>query len=118
MLPVFGDDRRRLINLGGVSSASSHATILEQAKALRSERLDNKRKEEKAIRLQAWWRGLTAARTARAQMRTAFQDDVTGITGLRCLVLIGDDQMLAKWSEAVYAMGDGVLGVCLICTVC
>jgi ubiquitin-protein ligase E3 C len=40
-------------------------------------------------------------------MRRAFEADVEGITGLRCMVLIGMDQeVLGKWSQTV--AGNGV----------
>jgi ubiquitin-protein ligase E3 C len=108
MLPLFDDDRRRHINLGGASSASTHTAILDQAKARRTERLENKRRQENAVRLQARWRGLRDARLARREMRQAFENDLTGITGLRCLVLIGrDDDVLGKWSSTMVERGEG-----------
>lgn len=108
MLPTFGDERRRPINLGGATSASSHAAILEEAKARRLERHNFKRRQEKAVRLQSWWRGVNEAKIARQAMRKAFEDDVTGITGLRCLVLIGkDEEIIGKWSTTILSTGEG-----------
>jgi ubiquitin-protein ligase E3 C len=104
MIPVWGDERRRPINLGGsTTSASSHAAILDQAKARRLEREDNRRREENAVKLQAWWRGVREARLVREQMKIVFERDVNGITALRCLVLIGrsDERVLGQWSTSM-----------------
>ncbi|KAF8885801.1 hypothetical protein BD779DRAFT_1532475 [Infundibulicybe gibba] len=106
MLPIFGDERRRPINLGGTQSVTTSAGILDGAKARRNERLEQKRKQEKAIRLQAWWRGTREARQVRREMTTMFERDITGITGLRCLVLIGNNNdALRKWSDVVLRSG-------------
>lgn len=60
------------------------------------------------MRLQAWWRGVKYARITRSQMKKMFEDDVCGITGLRCLVLIGgDEEVLGKWSSTIVASGEG-----------
>jgi ubiquitin-protein ligase E3 C len=108
MLPVFDDNRRRRINLGGNSSATTHAAILDQAKARRSEREQNRKRNESAVRLQAWWRGLREVRGVRHELRTAFENDITGITGMRCLVLLGtDDEALGIWSRAMVSSGHG-----------
>jgi ubiquitin-protein ligase E3 C len=41
-------------------------------------------------------------------MKRAFENDVTGITGLRCVVLIGrDDDILGKWSSTMVERGEG-----------
>jgi ubiquitin-protein ligase E3 C len=109
MLPLFGDsDRRRKINLGGTSSATSQAAILDQAKARRTEREDNRRRQDNAIRLQAWWRGVREVRAVRRQMKYEFERDVTGLKGMRCLVLMGgDEDALALWSKTVVDSGEG-----------
>lgn len=107
MLPIFGDERRRQINLGGASSASTHTAILDQAKARRNERQEQKRRQENATRIQAWWRGVQDAKTTRIQMRRMFEEDVTGITGLRCLVLTRDEEVLGKWSSTIVQRGEG-----------
>ncbi|TFK31976.1 HECT-domain-containing protein [Crucibulum laeve] len=107
MIPVFGDENRRKINLGGASSATSHQAILDQARAERNERQKLKRKQESAVKLQAWWRGIQEAQVARKEMRGMFDEDVTGITGLRCLVLIGqDEEIIGRWSSAVMQGGE------------
>lgn len=108
MLPldIFNDNRRRRINLGGAATTTTQAAILDQAKARRSERLDHKRRQESAIRVQAWWRGIIQVRRTRQDMRRIFHDNVTNITGLRCLVLIGrDEEMLARWSTTMLDKG-------------
>ncbi|KAF4562672.1 hypothetical protein EYR36_004066 [Pleurotus pulmonarius] len=98
---MFADERRRKINLGGASSAQSHAIILDQAKARRLEREALRRKQEQATRIQAWWRGQKEARLVRARMLELFARDMFSITGLRCLALTRDEMALESWSTAV-----------------
>ena len=63
---------------------------------------------EKAIQIQAWWRGVREAKHTKMEMRKAFEADVIGITGLRCLVLIGrDEEVLSRWSKAMLELGKG-----------
>lgn len=109
MLPLFGDERRRReINLGGSTSVSSQAAILDQARARRIEREAQRKREESAIRIQAWWRGAREAQRLREELRRVFQEQVTGLTALRCLVLVGqDDELLGLWSERM-AQDDGM----------
>lgn len=104
MLPLFGDERRRReINLGGSTSVTSQAAILDQARARRMEREAQRKREESAIRIQAWWRGAHEARRVRWQLRRVFQEQVTGITALRCLVLVGqDEELLSLWSQRMH----------------
>ncbi|KAJ6545022.1 HECT-domain-containing protein [Mycena vulgaris] len=110
MLPLFGDEKRRQINLGGSSSVSTLSSITDQAKARRAERTEQKRKNDNATRIQAWWRGVSAIRAAKEEMRRVFETDIEGITGLRCVVLIGMDQkVLGKWAQTVVGKGEGSL---------
>lgn len=81
---------------------SSQAAILDQARARRMEREAQRKREESAIRIQAWWRGACEARRVRQQLRRVFQEQVTGLTALRCLVLVGqDEELLTMWSERI-----------------
>lgn len=106
MLPLFGDHRRREINLGGSSSATSQAVILNQARARRIERETIRKRQESAVTIQSWWRGITGARRVRQRLREQFTGDVTGLTGLRCLVLIGQDEdVLDRWATEVLSQG-------------
>lgn len=107
MLPLFGDERRRQINLGGSSSATtSQAAILNQARARRVERETARKRQESAVAIQAWWRGITDARRVRQNLREQFAGDITGLTGLRCLVLIGPDtEFLDGWAAEVLSRG-------------
>ncbi|PSR73718.1 hypothetical protein PHLCEN_2v10437 [Hermanssonia centrifuga] len=112
-LPPFGDSpgqRRRAINLGGSTSQTTQSALLQEARARRQQRNDLKRKQDSATKIQSWWRGRQQARFVREQMRALFQDNATNITGLRCVVLIGsDDLVLAKWSSAMLADGGALL---------
>lgn len=108
MIPVFDDERKRKINLGGVVPATTPAAIIDRVREERLIRAQQKRRVEQAVRIQAWWRGLREARYAKLKMREAFEADVTGMTGLRCLVLIGkDEEMLSQWSKAMLELGKG-----------
>ena len=110
MLPLFDNERKRKINLGGVSSASSRSAILDQVQAQRIERDELKKKQDNAMKIQAWWRGLQQEMMMRNKMRKSFENDVVGITGLRCLALIGrrDEAALAMWSNTMVELGAGM----------
>lgn len=109
MIPAFGDEWKRKINLGGASSSATPASILNRVQAERAARAEHKQRTESAIRIQAWYRGVVDARAAKQQMRRSFQKDILGLTGLRCLVLIGTDaDALAMWSDEVLKGGPGM----------
>ncbi|KAI0755393.1 HECT-domain-containing protein [Daedaleopsis nitida] len=104
-VPLFGDHpnkRRREINLGGNRIAATHTDILQEAKLRRLQRDDLKRRQAAAARIQSTWRGYVAHRAARYRLRTTFEQDITSLTGLRCLVLLGqDEEALGRWSTVV-----------------
>jgi ubiquitin-protein ligase E3 C len=108
MIPIFGDDRKRKINLGGASTASSHRAILEKARAQRDERSAQKRREASAVQVQAWWRGVREKKVVQRELRRVFEADVKGLVGLRCLVLLGsrDESALGIWSREMASGGD------------
>lgn len=110
MIPLFGEDdirKRREINLGGARSAS-YSDILQEAKAQRSQRHDLKRKQDSATKIQAWWRGVSRKEQLRRELKDVFASDVSSLTGLRCLVLLGVDQeALGMWSAAVVSGKQG-----------
>jgi len=104
----FGDERKRKINLGGVSGSTSHTAILQRVQNERLARQEQKRRTDSAVKIQAWYRGLHEARRMKQEMRKAFASDVLGLTGLRCLVLIGrDEEVLGQWARAVLDGGEG-----------
>lgn len=108
MIPLWGEEHKRKINLGGSRSASTHIAILDEAKLRRAERETNRRRQEGAVEIQTWWKGLSERRRIRNEMKRTFQEDVTGLTGLRCLPLIGrDEEALGMWSAAMVAGGSG-----------
>ncbi|KAL1745181.1 HECT-domain-containing protein [Schizophyllum fasciatum] len=107
---LFGDERRRKINLGGASGAYSQSALLDQAKARRIERHALKQKQENALKIQAWWRGVREARCVRRNMRQMLDRDITSLTALRCLILVGqDEEALGKWSQAMSDAGEGAI---------
>ncbi|GLB43810.1 putative HECT-domain-containing protein [Lyophyllum shimeji] len=111
MFTPFGDERRRKINLGGTPSAVTHAALIDQTRARRTERLEQQRRHDNALRIQAWWRGIKEARRARVAIREAFESDLEGLVGLRCLAVIGrnDEQALAMWSDRMISGGPETL---------
>ncbi|KDR81293.1 hypothetical protein GALMADRAFT_1358495 [Galerina marginata CBS 339.88] len=67
----------------------------------------NQRKQpENAVKIQVWWRQALEVRAAKKPLRRLFEGDVTGLTGLRCLVLIGaHDDVLGTWARAMIRLG-------------
>ncbi|KAF8344487.1 HECT-domain-containing protein [Amanita rubescens] len=107
-IPLFAEEGRRRINLGGASSAVSHATIIDSARLKRLERLEQKRRHDSASKLQEWWRGVIQIRQLKKELRARFEADVLGTDGMRCLVLLeNDEEALAIWSRAVLASESG-----------
>ncbi|KXN82656.1 hypothetical protein AN958_02333 [Leucoagaricus sp. SymC.cos] len=99
MIPIFNDERRRRINLGGASTNAGERDVLRNARKEREERREIRRRQENAIKIQAWWRGINEARRTRRELRKTFEADPTSLSGLRCLVLMGhDEEVLGKWS--------------------
>ena len=107
-IPLFAEEGRRRINLGGTSSAVSHSTIIDSARLKRLERLEQKRRHDSACKLQEWWRGVIETKQLKKELRARFEADVLGIDGMRCLVLLdNDEEALAIWSRAVLASESG-----------
>jgi len=107
MIP-FAQEKRRKINLGGATSASSQTDILHSAKARRSAREEIRRRHESALCIQSRWRSFQQSRVVKRILSELFQEDVLGLNGMRALVLIGnDDELLAQWSEGVVRAGYG-----------
>lgn len=114
---LFGDapnKRRREINLGGTHTATSHNDILQEAKLRRIQRDEHRRRQDAARRIQHSWRGFAAQRDVRTRLRSTFEQDITSLTGLRCLVLLGqDEEALARWSTVVLSSRKGALQMML-----
>jgi ubiquitin-protein ligase E3 C len=107
MLP-FAQERRRKINLGGSTSATSQTDLLHGAKARRTEREEIRRRHESARCIQLRWRSSQQSRVVKHILSKMFQEDVLGLNGMRTLVLIGNnDSLLAQWSGAVVHAGNG-----------
>ncbi len=111
-IPLFGDEpgkRRRQINLGGTSTATTQASILQDAKARRLQRQEEKKRQESASKIQSKWRSVKLSREVRGHLREVFDSDVTGLTGLRSLVLLRNDkEALMNWSSATLQLGNGL----------
>lgn len=114
MLPLFdGDDsRKRKINLGGASTAVSYEAVLKQAKADRNERRHAQQRQEAAATLQAFWRSHVERQKVKDRIRERFDENITGLDAMRCLVLLKtDDERLGLWSEAVVNGGECVYSI-------
>ena len=110
MLPLFDgpNKRKRTINLGGISSASSHDAVLQAAKVQRAERHAQKQQRDAALHLQAWWRGCVHRRRLREELRKRFDDDVRSVDAMRCLIILRrDEDRLALWSKTLLEMDEG-----------
>jgi hypothetical protein len=105
---IFGEEKKRRINLGGASSATTSTSILDEARHRRLEREDRRRRNENAIRIQAWWRGRLGAEAMKVHLRQVLAQNPDEITALRCLVLLGKDVgALTRWSEDSIRKGPG-----------
>ncbi|PCH39963.1 HECT-domain-containing protein [Wolfiporia cocos MD-104 SS10] len=113
MNPLFGDDlirRRKEINLGGTRTAAGFTDILHDVKAQRTQRQDLKRRLDSAMRIQTWWRGVAYRRLLREHLRRTFAEDVIGINGLRCLMLLGgDEDTMGTWARTVAGGAQGTI---------
>ncbi|EJF56635.1 HECT-domain-containing protein [Dichomitus squalens LYAD-421 SS1] len=112
-VPLFGDQpnkRRRHINLGGIHSATTHNDILQDAKLRRSQREEQKRRQDAALHIQRIWRSHLARAAVRQSLRATFLQDLSSLTALRCLVLLGQDEdALGRWSTVILASKKDVL---------
>lgn len=108
---MFGDDRRRRINLGGVQSTSTHQAVLEQTHTLRSQRQQQKRAQEAASVIQARWRAHVQRQIVRRQLLDAFDKEPLGtVMSTRLLVLAGGEETrLSKWAHAAVQAGNSAL---------
>ncbi|KDR68246.1 hypothetical protein GALMADRAFT_146484 [Galerina marginata CBS 339.88] len=69
-------------------------------------RYNKDKQPEKAAKIQKWWRRMLEVRAARKPLRRIFESDVTGLTGLKCLVLIGGHKdVLGTWARAMMQLG-------------
>ncbi|KAJ6596287.1 HECT-domain-containing protein [Mycena vulgaris] len=107
---LLDDGKRRKVNLGGRSSLS-HAAVIDEAKSLRNLRQQQKLELDNATCLQAHWRGILCRRRVQSHLRAVFEGDVLGISGLRCLALLGEEEMLSRWATSVVSGGEGALFV-------
>ncbi|KAJ3917427.1 HECT-domain-containing protein [Lentinula edodes] len=115
MLPLFDTDRRRRqINLGGASSSTSHSSILDQAKLRREERIEQKRRTDSAVKVQAWWRGTKEQQRVRLELRRNLEEaldkgELLRLNTLRMLVVVNrkqtPDTTLSKWSRNLIQYG-------------
>jgi len=108
MIPVWAQSAAGPINLGGSAPpASTHADILDQAKARRQEREDQRRRR-KALCVCRRGAGRGEARSVRSRVRERFFEvDVRGVEALRCWCLLGGMRSVGKWAGEMVSSGEG-----------
>ena len=99
MLPFDYDTRKRKINLGGSNTAPSSSSILSGVREQRLQRLSQKRQNDAAAYIQAFYRSYLSSKRIKDQLRRrAFEVeegdvDKDTLTRLRCFMLLGRDEM-------------------------
>ncbi|KAG8821912.1 hypothetical protein FRC18_011175 [Serendipita sp. 400] len=89
---MFGDERRRQINLGGAHSTATHASVLAQTQQARERRRNEKRAHASASIIQSRWRAWAARAKVQAEMLRAFDSEPIGtVASARYLVLGGGE---------------------------
>ena len=106
-----GNDRKRTINLGGVSLTTTHDDLLAKAQQEREQRLFQKRAQEAASTIQARWRAHLELQEVRKHFLELFDREPVGtIASARFLVLGGGEQArLSAWATAALQAGDNAL---------
>lgn len=99
---MFGDDRRRPINLGGANSTATQASVLARVQQERQRRQNEKRRSEASSLIQATWKAHRAGVRTRNELLEAFDKEPIGtIPSTRFLVLGGGEpQRLVAWTNA------------------
>ncbi|TFK19059.1 ubiquitin protein ligase [Coprinopsis marcescibilis] len=114
MFPFEDHSRKRKINLGGSSRATTQADILGQVRQQRQARLEIKRREDAAVAIQAWWRAKLEWRVVRMQLWAQFQADLGAGDGaglqelraMRCLMLLKDyKDAMGVWTASLNSGG-------------
>jgi hypothetical protein len=106
-----GNERKRAINLGGVSFTTTHDDLLAKAQQEREQRLFQKRAQEAASTIQARWRAHLKLQEVRKHFLQLFDKEPVGtIASARFLVLGGGEQArLSAWATAALQAGDNAL---------
>lgn len=105
------NERKRTINLGGVSLTTTHDDLLAKAQQEREQRLFQKRAQEAASTIQARWRAHLKLQEVRKHFLESFDREPVGtIASARFLVLGGGEQArLSAWATAALQAGDNAL---------
>ena len=106
-----GNERKRAINLGGVSLTATHDDLLARTQQEREQRLFQKRAQEAASTIQARWRARLKLQEVRRHFLGLFDREPVGtIASARFLVLGGGEQArLSAWATAALQAGDNAL---------
>lgn len=105
------NERKRTINLGGVSLTTTHDDLLAKAQQEREQRLFQKRAQEAASTIQARWRAHLKLQEVRKHFLELFDREPVGtIASAQFLVLGGGGQArLSAWATAALQAGDNAL---------
>lgn len=99
---MFGDERRRAINLGGENSTATQASVLARVQQERQRRQNEKRQHEASSLIQATWRAHVAGSQTRNELLQSYDREPVGtIASTRFLVLGGGEHArLVAWTKA------------------
>lgn len=90
------------MNLGGTSTSVSREQALMEARLQRLNRENDRKRNQAAIRLQAWWRRIRALRSTQTWCRRLFDEDPSTLLALRSLILLHDDvARMNLWSTTM-----------------
>jgi ubiquitin-protein ligase E3 C len=108
---MFGDDRRREINLGGSQLTATQQSVLAQVQQERERRHNERMRLEATSVIQAAWRAYTEASITRENLRREF--DAEPLETLRSARLLlfggGERKRLLVWTNAALNAGDAFL---------
>lgn len=105
--PMFGDERRREINLGGAYLTATQHSVLAQVQQERERRRNERQRLESSSVIQAAWRAYAeATRTRNGLLKRFDQEPLGTLTSTRLLIFGGGERRrLLTWTNA--ALGDG-----------
>jgi len=108
---MFGDERRREINLGGGQLTATQRSVLAQVQQERQRRHDERRRLESSSVIQAAWRAHAEATRTRNNLLKEFDNEPLGsLTSTRKLVFGGGERgRLLTWTNAALKGGDTFL---------
>jgi len=108
---MFGDERRREINLGGAQLTATQQSVLAQVQQQRQRRQNERMRLEAAVVIQATWRAYTEASRTREILRREFNAEPLGTLRSTRLLLFGggDSSGMLNWTNAALSTGNSFI---------